>query len=104
MSASRSDSTERRENPLLEMLGVAEDPMGAADPVSFLRSLAATAPALLRNPVGVAAANARLAVGLASAAAATIARTLGVDASGPVSPEAGDKRFRDAAYDSNPLY
>jgi polyhydroxyalkanoate synthase len=104
MSASSSDSTERRESPLLEMLGVAEDPMGAADPVSFLRSLAATGPALLRNPAGVAAANARLAVGLASAAAATIARTFGVDASGPVSPEAGDKRFRDAAYDSNPLY
>jgi polyhydroxyalkanoate synthase subunit PhaC len=104
MSTSKSDPTERRESPLLEMLGVAEDPMGAADPVSFLRSLAATGPALLRNPAGVAAANARLAVGWASAAAATIARTFGVDASGPVSPEAGDKRFRDPAYDNNPLY
>jgi poly[(R)-3-hydroxyalkanoate] polymerase subunit PhaC len=104
MSASRSDSTERRESPLLEMLGVAEDPMGAADPVSFLRSLAATGPALLRNPAGVAAANARLAVGWASAAAATVARTFGVDAPGPVSPEAGDKRFRDPAYDNNPWY
>jgi polyhydroxyalkanoate synthase len=104
MSTSKSDPTERRESPLLEMLGVAEDPMGAADPVSFLRSLAATGPALLRNPAGVAAANARLAVGWAAAAAATIARTFGVDASGPVSPEAGDKRFRDPAYDNNPYY
>ena len=104
MSTSTSDPTERPESPLLEMLGVAEDPMGAADPVSFLRSLAATGPALLRNPAGVAAANARLAVGWASAAAATIARTFGVDASGPVSPEVGDKRFRDPAYDNNPVY
>jgi polyhydroxyalkanoate synthase subunit PhaC len=104
MSTSRSDPTERPESPLLEMLGVAEDPMGAADPVSFLRSLAATGPALLRNPAGVAAANARLAVGWASAAAATIARTFGVDASGPLSPDVGDKRFRDPAYDNNPLY
>ena len=104
MSTSKSDPTERPESPLLEMLGVAEDPMGAADPVSFLRSLAATGPALLRNPAGVAAANARLAVGWASAAAATIARTFGVDASGPVSPEVGDKRFRDPAYDNNPVY
>ena len=104
MSTSKSNPTERPESPLLEMLGVAEDPMGAADPVSFLRSLAATGPALLRNPAGVAAANARLAVGWASAAAATIARTFGVDASGPVSPEVGDKRFRDPAYDNNPVY
>src|SRR5471032_1482475 len=104
MSTSKSDPTERRESPLLEMLGVAEDPMGAADPVSFLRSLAAMGPALLRNPAGVAAANARLAVGWASAAAATIARTFGVDASGPLSPPVGDKRFRDSAYDNNPFY
>jgi polyhydroxyalkanoate synthase len=104
MSTSTSDSSERRESPLQEMLGVAEDPMGAADPVSLLRSLAATGPALLRNPAGVAAANARLAVGLASAAAATIARTFGVDAAGPVSPDVGDKRFRDPAYDNNPWY
>ena len=104
MSTSKSNPTERPESPLLEMLGVAEDPMGAADPVSFLRSLAATGPALLRNPAGVAAANARLAVGWASAAAATIARSFGVDASGPVSPEVGDKRFRDPAYDNNPVY
>jgi polyhydroxyalkanoate synthase subunit PhaC len=103
-SSERPDPTERGESPLLAMLGIAEDPMGAADPVSFLRSLAATGPALLRNPAGVGAANARLAVGWAAAAAATIARTLGLDASGPLSPAVGDKRFRDAAYDNNPWY
>ena len=103
-TSERSDPIERGESPLLEMLGVAEDPIGALDPVSFLRSLAAMGPALVRNPAGVAAANARLAVGWASAAAATIARTFGVDASGPLSPPLGDKRFRDSAYDNNPLY
>jgi polyhydroxyalkanoate synthase subunit PhaC len=104
MSTSTSDPIERRESPLLEMLGIAEDPIGAADPVSFLRSLAAMGPGLLRNPAGVAAANARLAVGWASAVGATIARTFGVDASGPLSPDVGDKRFRDPAYDNNPMY
>ncbi len=52
---------------VLDCLGVAEDPMIAVDPVSFLRSLAAAGAALVKNPAGVVAANARLAIGLAAA-------------------------------------
>ena len=60
--------------------------------------------ALFKNPVGAAAANTRLAIGLAAALRATAERTMGSDAPGPVSPAAGDKRFLDAAYADNPLY
>jgi polyhydroxyalkanoate synthase len=89
---------------VLDRLGIVEDPLIGADPVSFLRSLAAAATALARNPVGAAAANARLVFGLASALRATAGRAIGRDSVGPVSPSKGDKRFKDLAYDENPLY
>jgi len=89
---------------VLDCLGVAEDPMIAVDPVSFLRSLAAAGAALVKNPAGVVAANARLAIGLAAATRATARRAVGSETSGPMSPASGDKRFADPAYADNPLY
>jgi len=89
---------------VLDRLGVAEDPLVAADPVSFLRSLGAAGAALLKNPTGTAAANARLLVGMAAAVRATAGRAVGLSADGPVSPPDGDKRFKDLAYAENPLY
>jgi polyhydroxyalkanoate synthase len=97
-------SPESAEPALLDRLGVAEDPMTGADPVSFLRSLVAAGAELMRNPAGIAAANARLAIGLAAALRATAGRALGADTSGPMSPATGDKRFADPAYVDNPLY
>jgi polyhydroxyalkanoate synthase len=96
--------TRTSEVAVLERLGIVEDPLIGADPVSFLRSLAAAATALSRNPVGAAAANARLVLGLTSALRATAGRTIGRDSVGPVSPPKGDRRFKDLAYDENPLY
>ncbi len=89
---------------VLDRLGVSEDPLIGADPVSFLRSLAAAAAALARNPVGAAAANGRMVLGLAAALRATAGRTIGRDSAGPVSPSKGDRRFKDLAYAENPLY
>jgi polyhydroxyalkanoate synthase len=89
---------------VLERLGVAEDPMTGADPVSFLRSLGAAGVALAKNPAGTVAANGRMAIGLAAAVRAAAGRAVGSDASGPVAPAAGDKRFRDPAYEDNALY
>jgi polyhydroxyalkanoate synthase len=89
---------------VLDRLGVAEEPMTGADPVSFLRSLVAASAALAKNPAGIAAANARLAIGLAAAMRATAGRALGGEMSGPMSPANGDKRFADPAYADNPLY
>src|SRR5471030_1760076 len=89
---------------VLDRLGIAEDPLVGADPVSFLRSLAAAGPALVKNPAGAAAASGRLAIGLAAAVRAAAGRAVGEETSGPVSPAAGDKRFKDPAYEDNPLY
>jgi len=89
---------------VLDRLGVAEDPLVGADPVSFLRSLAAAGVGLVKNPVGAAASNARLAIGLAAAVRATAGRAVGRASAGPMSPATGDKRFADAAYAENPLY
>ena len=89
---------------VLDALGVAEDPMIGADPVSFLRSLASAGVALVKNPTGTAAANGRLAIGLAAAVRAAAGRAVGSDVAGPVAPAIGDKRFIDPAYEDNPLY
>ncbi len=78
--------------------------MVGADPVSFLRSLAAAGLALVKNPAGVAAANARLTIGVAAALRAAGHRAVGGETSGPLSPAAGDKRFADPAFADNPLY
>ena len=92
---------------ILERLGIAEDPLVGVDPVSFLRSLAAAGIALVKDPgavAGIAAANARLAIGSAAAVRASAGRAVGRQSAGPVSPAAGDKRFADPAYADNPLY
>jgi polyhydroxyalkanoate synthase subunit PhaC len=99
-----ADDAEIVEPSVLDRLGIAEDPMTGADPVSFLRSLGAAATALVKNPTGVVAANTRLAIGLGAAMRATGERAMGVETSGPVSPAAGDKRFNDPAFADNPLY
>jgi polyhydroxyalkanoate synthase len=90
--------------PVLDRLGIAEDPLIGADPVSFLRSLAAAAPALVRNPTAAAAASGRLAIGLAAAVRAAAERAVGGQTPAPLSPAKGDKRFLDPAFEDNPLY
>jgi polyhydroxyalkanoate synthase len=89
---------------VLDRLGVSEDPLVGADPVSFLRSLAAAVVALAKNPTGTAAANLRLVIGTASAAKATAGRAVGLGTTGPLAPATGDKRFTDLAYSENPAY
>ena len=89
---------------VLDSLGIAEDPMTSADPVSFLRSLGAAAGVLAMNPAATAAASTRLMIGLAAAVRATAERMIGQDSLGPVSPVKGDRRFDDPAYAQNPLY
>ncbi|CAN5417760.1 class I poly(R)-hydroxyalkanoic acid synthase [soil metagenome] len=95
---------EASEPSVRDCLGVAEAPRVVPDPVSFLRSLAAAATGVAKNPEGAAAANTRLLIGLAVAVRATAGRAVGRDSAGPLSPAKGDKRFADRAYAENPLY
>jgi len=67
-------SPESAGQSILQRLGIAEDPLVGVDPVSFLRSLAAAGIALAKDPgaaAGIAAANARLAIGSAAAVRAS---------------------------------
>lgn len=101
---STSDTAGRMSQALEDLIGVAEDPIGTLDPVSFGRSFMRVGPALLSKPTAVVSAQVRLAVGYASALGATAARMVGKDAPMPVAPEPGDRRFADKAFSENPLY
>ncbi len=89
---------------VLDRLGVSEDPLVGADPVSFVRSLVAAGGGVARHPIGAAAVNARLAIGFLSAVRAAGGRAIGRDTPGPLSPAKGDKRFTDRAFEQNPVY
>ncbi|MEP6815098.1 MAG: hypothetical protein ABI873_06070, partial [Marmoricola sp.] len=89
---------------VLDRLGIAEDPMVGADPVAFLRSLAAAGAGLAKNPRATAAAHVRLMLGTAAALRAASGRAIGHDTDGPATPVKGDKRFNDPAYAENPLF
>jgi polyhydroxyalkanoate synthase subunit PhaC len=89
---------------VLDRLGIAEDPLVGADPVSFLRSLAAAGAALAKNPAATGAANVRLALGIAAALRASTDRAVGGHSPGPISATRGDHRFDDPAFTDNPFY
>ena len=89
---------------VLDRLGVAEDPLVGADPVSFLRSLGAAAVGTAKHPSQTVAANVRMLLGTTSAVRAAAGRAIGRPSEGPVTPAKGDKRFNDLAYNENPLF
>ena len=99
-----TQSSESSGRAVLDKLGVAEDPLVGSDPVAFLRALGAAGAALVKKPTWTAAASARLLLGSAAAVRAAAGRAVGLHPAGPMSPEDGDKRFRDPAYEENPLY
>ncbi len=98
------DSPRPSKLAVLDRLGVAEDPLVGADPVSFLRSLGAAAVGTAKHPTQTVAANIRMLLGTTSAVRAAAGRAIGRPSEGPVSPTKGDKRFNDLAYNENPLF
>jgi polyhydroxyalkanoate synthase len=88
---------------LQDLLGIAEDPLVAADPVSFLRSLGSAALATTRNPGAVANAGMRFAVGTAGALQGAAGRLLGTKGSSATVP-VKDKRFADEAFADHPFF
>jgi polyhydroxyalkanoate synthase len=100
-----SDASARpSKRAVLDRLGVAEDPLVGADPVSFLRSLGAAAVGTAKHPSQTVAANVRMLLGTTAAVRAAAGRALGRPSEGPVIPAKGDKRFNDLAYNENPLF
>ena len=87
---------------LHDLLGIAEDPLVAADPVSFLRSLGSAAVATTRNPAAVANAGVRFAAGTAGALQGAAGRLLGSKRT--ASTAVKDKRFADEAFASHPYF
>jgi polyhydroxyalkanoate synthase subunit PhaC len=88
---------------LHDLLGIAEDPLVAADPVSFLRSLGDAAIASTRNPGAVVNAGVRLAAGTAGALQGAAGRLLGTKG-GTSAPPVKDKRFADEAFANHPFF
>ena len=58
-----SDAPARSSRPVLDLIGIAENVTSVADPAGLVRELLAAAGMTLRNPAGIIAANARLALG-----------------------------------------
>ena len=90
--------------PVLDLIGIAEDVTYVVDPAALMRELLITAGLTLTNPVGVAAANVRLASGLAAAFRAAIQRALGRETHGPIAVARGDRRFSNPCFQVNPAY
>ncbi|MDP8960027.1 MAG: alpha/beta fold hydrolase [Actinomycetota bacterium] len=93
-------AAERAADALAPEAGVLGDIDSALIGKSILRSARGAA----ENPVGVLDATSRYAMGLVSASIAALLRTIGRDAPGPLSPDEGDSRFRDPAWQSNPFF
>jgi polyhydroxyalkanoate synthase subunit PhaC len=100
-----SDAPERSSSqPILDLVGIAENFTFQLDPAALLRELMITAGMTLQNPAGIIAANARLLWASAAAFRAAAERALGYDSPGPIAIPPGEKRFSDPAYRENPAY
>ncbi|MEO8693824.1 MAG: alpha/beta fold hydrolase [Acidimicrobiales bacterium] len=102
-SASGSPAANGMSQSLHDLLGIAEDPLVAADPVSFLRSLGSAALATTRNPGAVMNAGMRFAVGTASALQGAAGRLIGNKGTSSKTP-VKDKRFADEAFADHPFF
>jgi poly[(R)-3-hydroxyalkanoate] polymerase subunit PhaC len=74
------------------------------DPVSFGSALTRAALSASRHPLKVLLAQTRFAAGTTGAAYAAAARWFGARVEGPIAPAPQDRRWRDPAWDRNPLY
>ncbi len=74
------------------------------DPVALGQTLVELGLALAQRPSATLAACSRWAEGLVAASAATVDRAVGGSAAGPADGHAGDRRFRDPAWQENPAF
>ncbi|MDQ6729520.1 MAG: poly-beta-hydroxybutyrate polymerase, partial [Actinomycetota bacterium] len=74
------------------------------DPALFGRALGAAAVSVARHPQSAARAGLRCALDLARTSLATASRATGHSVAGPVSLDAGDRRFSDPAWEGNAAF
>src|SRR5262252_9307077 len=96
-----NQEAEHSEGPLQR---VAHEVLDKIDPLSFGRSLAATAVGLARHPLSLFSAYQHFAVNAMGAAQAVASRLIGSKGSSPLAPGSKDKRFSDPAWEDNPLF
>jgi polyhydroxyalkanoate synthase len=99
-----SDPNEDQKQTKGTVRRAADELLDRIDPVSFGRSLAATAVGLARHPLSVLSAYQHFAVSALGAAQAVTSRMMGTKTPGPVEPTAKDRRFADPAWQENPLF
>ena len=87
-----------------DLLGIAEAPLTALDPVGFLGALQRAGLSAGRHPMSVLSALSRLALGQATVAGTTLRRAFGDRSAAPVVPMDRDKRFRDPAFENNAVF
>src|ERR1700687_6067809 len=99
-----TDPSDDQKQPKGTMRRAADELLDRIDPVSFGRSLAATAVGLARHPLSVLSAYQHFAVNALGAAQAVTSRMMGTKTPGLVEPSAKDRRFADPAWQENPLF
>jgi poly[(R)-3-hydroxyalkanoate] polymerase subunit PhaC len=78
--------------------------LGSADPLALGTALAHVGVGVVSHPLEAGLAGLRYLSDLAAAGSVTLARALGADCEGPLSPAPKDRRFADPAWQGNPVY
>jgi polyhydroxyalkanoate synthase len=86
------------------MLAPLTGTLAAADPLSLGEALTRVAVSVASNPDRAVGAGGRYVGGLVHAGIATAARLVRIKPEGPVTPEVGDKRFTDEAWQDSPYF
>ena len=99
-----TDASNAQKQPKGTVRRAADELLDRIDPLSFGRSLAATAVGLARHPLSVVSAYQHFALSALGAAQAVTSRVMGAKTPGPVEPSAKDRRFADPAWQENALF
>jgi polyhydroxyalkanoate synthase subunit PhaC len=103
-SGSGSDETPINGNGTAAAVGPEADLFARQDPLSLIPTMRRLGAALAANPAAVWEASARLSGRLAASTAGMMARALGAKPQPELQPDPKDRRFKDPAWDENPVF
>ncbi|TMK51624.1 MAG: hypothetical protein E6G66_05410, partial [Actinobacteria bacterium] len=103
-SGSDSDETPINGNGTAAAVGPEADLFARQDPLSLIPTMRKLGAALAANPAAVWEAGTRLSGRLAASTAGMMARALGVKPQPELQPDPKDRRFKDPAWDENPVF